>query len=513
MKLHPLVMLIILDGWGLSENIQNNAIALSQTPTIDKLFEKYPWTTIKTSGLSVGLPDGQMGNSEVGHLNLGSGRIVNQDIVRINSSIKENILDSNPTLLNSFKKISTSSSSLHLIGLVSDGGVHSTQEHALSIARIARKSGIKNIFVHAFTDGRDTPPKSGKGFIEKFDFDLRNQAGGKLASLIGRYYSMDRDQRWERTKLCYDLLVEGKGTQTENITESISNSYNQGITDEFLEPHQIVENSKPIGTINDDDLIVSFNFRSDRMRQLTKALTDPDFENFVIRKKPKIDYICMTQYDEQFQLPILFPPLKMDGLFCHILEDANKKCLRIAETEKYPHVTYFFNGGIEKPYKGEKRKMIRSPKVETYDLMPEMSAEGVTNTAVEAILSSEFDAIVLNFANPDMVGHTGKKIAVIKAIEKVDECLGRILDALEKVNGTVLITSDHGNCEQLWDKESDSPHTAHTTNATPCIVVSSNLNIVLKDGGALCDIVPTILSLMGLKKSSAMTGEDLIIGK
>ncbi len=511
MELNPLVMLIILDGWGLSEEIQNNAIALAKTPIIDELFETNPWTKIKTSGLSVGLPDGQMGNSEVGHLNLGSGRIVNQDIVRINSSIEENSLHSNSILLNAFQKISSTNSSLHLIGLVSDGGVHSIQDHALSIAKIAKKRGIKNIFVHAFTDGRDTSPKSGIEFIQKFQSTLKKESGGKLASLIGRYYSMDRDLRWERTRRCYELLVEGKGKETEDILDSISSSYNEGVTDEFLEPYLILENSKPVGIIKDNDLVISFNFRSDRMRQLTKALTDPVFDNFKTQKKPSIDYICMTEYNPEFELPVLFPPQKMEGLFCHILEDAGKKCLRIAETEKYPHVTYFFNGGIEKPSEGEKRKMIPSPKVDTYDLMPDMSADGVTDAVIDAILSIEFDCIVLNFANPDMVGHTGDKNAVIKAVEKVDKSLGRILHILKKVNGTALITSDHGNCEQLWDIESNSPHTSHTTNDTPCILISRDNSRTLRDGGSLCDIAPTVLSLMGLSKSSAMTGENLIL--
>ncbi len=511
MELNPLVMLIILDGWGLSEEIQNNAIALAKTPIIDELFETNPWTKIKTSGLSVGLPDGQMGNSEVGHLNLGSGRIVNQDIVRINSSIEENSLHSNSILLNAFQKISSTNSSLHLIGLVSDGGVHSIQDHGLSIAKIAKKRGIKNIFVHAFTDGRDTPPKSGIEFIQKFQSTLKKESGGKLASLIGRYYSMDRDLRWERTRRCYELLVEGKGKETENILESISSSYNEGVTDEFLEPYLILENSKPVGIIKDNDLVISFNFRSDRMRQLTKALTDPVFDNFKTQKKPIIDYICMTEYNPEFELPVLFPPQKMEGLFCHILEGAGKKCLRIAETEKYPHVTYFFNGGIEKPYEGEKRKMIPSPKVDTYDLMPDMSADGVTDAVIDAILSNEFDCIVLNFANPDMVGHTGDKNSVIKAVEKVDKSLGRILHILKKVNGTALITSDHGNCEKLWDIESNSPHTSHTTNDTPCILISRDNSRTLRDGGSLCDIAPTVLSLMGLSKSSAMTGENLIL--
>tara|TARA_Y100000588_G_scaffold138758_1_gene152575 strand:+ start:3564 stop:5102 length:1539 start_codon:yes stop_codon:yes gene_type:complete len=510
-ELNPLVMLIILDGWGLSEEIQNNAIALAKTPIIDELFETNPWTKIKTSGLSVGLPDGQMGNSEVGHLNLGSGRIVNQDIVRINSSIEENSLHSNSILLNAFQKISSTNSSLHLIGLVSDGGVHSIQDHALSIAKIAKKRGIKNIFVHAFTDGRDTSPKSGIEFIQKFQSTLKKESGGKLASLIGRYYSMDRDLRWERTRRCYELLVEGKGKETEDILDSISSSYNEGVTDEFLEPYLILENSKPVGIIKDNDLVISFNFRSDRMRQLTKALTDPVFDNFKTQKKPSIDYICMTEYNPEFELPVLFPPQKMEGLFCHILEDAGKKCLRIAETEKYPHVTYFFNGGIEKPSEGEKRKMIPSPKVDTYDLMPDMSADGVTDAVIDAILSIEFDCIVLNFANPDMVGHTGDKNAVIKAVEKVDKSLGRILHILKKVNGTALITSDHGNCEQLWDIESNSPHTSHTTNDTPCILISRDNSRTLRDGGSLCDIAPTVLSLMGLSKSSAMTGENLIL--
>ena len=509
MELNPLVMLIILDGWGLSENFENNAIALAATPVIDEIFEKNSWTRIKTSGLSVGLPEGQMGNSEVGHLNLGAGRIVNQDIVRINSSIKENSLDLNPVLSDAFHEVADSDSSLHLIGLVSDGGVHSVQNHALSIAKIARSNGIRNIFVHAFTDGRDTPPKSGIEFVRKFSSVLKKESEGKLASLIGRYYSMDRDQRWDRTRRCYELLVEGKGKKTDNIIESIANSYKEGVTDEFLGPHLILENSKPVGTIKDNDLVISFNFRSDRMRQITKALTDPNFEKFEIQRKPKIDYICMTQYDEKFQLPILFPPIKMEGLFCHVLEDADKKCMRIAETEKYPHVTYFFNGGIEQPFKGEKRKMVASPKVDTYDLLPEMSAEAVTDAAVDAIVSSEFDCIVLNFANPDMVGHTGDKVPVIKAVEEVDKSIGRILDALQKVKGTALITSDHGNCEQLWDFKSGSPHTAHTMNDTPCIIVSPDFSGVLRKGGALCDIAPTVLSLMGLKKSPEMTGEDL----
>ena len=457
----------------------------------------------------MGLPEGQMGNSEVGHLNLGAGRVVNQDIVRIGRAIEDGSFGRIPALLGAVRAAEAAGGAVHLIGLVSDGGVHSHQDHGVAVARLARKEGVERIFAHAFTDGRDTPPRSGLNFVERFAADLKREAGGRVATVMGRYYAMDRDKRWERTQRAYRALVAGEGIPAPDPLAAIRDSYAKDVTDEFIEPRVIQEKGTPLARIQDGDAVICFNFRSDRARQLTRALAIPSFDGFGVAGRPRVRYACMTEYDETFGLPIAFPLESRAGLFCHALEAAGKTCLRVAETEKYPHVTFFFNGGVEEPPKGERRIMIPSPKVATYDLQPEMSAEGVTQAVLKALGEGVDDAIVVNFANPDMVGHTGVEAAAIRAVETVDACLGRVLGALGAKGGAAVVTADHGNCEQMWDEENQSPHTAHTLNDTPCILVAPGFGGSLRGGGALCDVAPTLLGLMGIAPTPEMTGRDL----
>jgi 2,3-bisphosphoglycerate-independent phosphoglycerate mutase len=502
-------MLIVLDGWGLREERSHNAVAIARTPVMDSLLASRPHTRLRTSGRAVGLPEGQMGNSEVGHLNLGAGRVVYQDILRIDRAIEDGSLDQNPVLREAAQAAKRSGGAFHLIGLVSDGGVHSRQDHGVAVARLARREGVERIFAHAFTDGRDTPPQSGKDFVGKFAADLAREAGGRIATVMGRYYAMDRDKRWERTERAYRALVRGEGIPVDDPVAGILDSYAKEVTDEFIEPRVVQAGGRPLARIQDGDAVVCFNFRSDRARQITRALALPSFDGFDVSGRPRVHYACMTEYDETFGLPVAFPLESRTGLFCHALEAAGKTCLRTAETEKYPHVTFFFNGGVEEPPRGERRVMVPSPKVATYDLQPEMSAEGVTQVVLRAIEEGRDDAIVLNYANPDMVGHTGVEEAAVKAVETVDACLGRVLRALEAKGGAAVVTADHGNCEQMWDEAHDSPHTAHTLNDTPCIVIAPGFSGPLRAGGALCDVAPTLLGLMGVKPTPEMTGRDL----
>lgn len=502
-------MLIVLDGWGFSDERAHNAVALADTPTMDALLTHRPHTRLVTSGRAVGLPDGQMGNSEVGHLNLGAGRVVDQDIVRIDRSIEAGDFFELLPFVECIQKAKENGGALHVIGLVSDGGVHSLQDHGVALARLGRKIGVERIFAHAFTDGRDTPPRSGLDFVGRYEESLRREAGAELATVIGRYYAMDRDRRWERNERAYRAMVAGEGVRARSAAEAIEASYAQGVTDEFIEPVVLCEDGRPVGLIRDGDAVICMNFRADRVRQITRAFTDDGFDGFDVSGGPSVHYACMTEYDERFTLPVAFPPLRMEGLFCHALAGAGKTCLRVAETEKYPHVTYFFNGGEEEPPPGERRHMVPSPKVATYDLKPEMSAEGVTEVVLDAIGRGEDDAIILNYANPDMVGHTGVESAAVRATGFVDACLGRVLDALERVGGAAVVTADHGNCETMWDAENDCPHTAHTLNETPCIVVAPGFAEPLRPGGALCDVAPTLLGLMGVTPPPQMTGEDL----
>ncbi len=503
------VMLIVLDGWGLSGAHDHNAVALADTPTMDTLITHRPHTRLLTSGRAVGLPDGQMGNSEVGHLNLGAGRVVNQDIVRISHSIESGDFFGLSPLAENIQKAKKKAGALHILGLVSDGGVHSLQDHGVALARLGRKIGIERIFAHAFTDGRDTPPRSGLEFVRRYEEDLRRETGAELATVIGRYYAMDRDRRWERTERAYRAMTAGEGIHAPSATEAIKKSYTQGVTDEFIEPVVLVGHGCPVGLIRDGDAVICMNFRSDRVRQITRAFTDERFDGFDNSGGPAVHYACMTEYDERFTLPVAFPPLRMEGLFCHAVAEAGKTCLRVAETEKYPHVTYFFNGGEEEPRLGERRHMVPSPKVPTYELKPEMSAGEVTQIVLNAIAQGEDDAIVLNYANPDMVGHTGVEKAAVRAVGFVDKCLGHVLESLESVGGAAVVTADHGNCETMWDAENDCPHTAHTLNETPCIVAAPGFDGPLRSGGALCDVAPTLLGLMGISPPPEMTGKDL----
>ncbi len=505
------VMLIVLDGWGISGERIHNAVALADAPTMDALLAHRPHTRLVTSGRAVGLPDGQMGNSEVGHLNLGAGRVVDQDIVRIDRSIERGDFFELSPLVECIQKARSGGGALHILGLVSDGGVHSLQDHGVALARLGKKIGIERIFAHAFTDGRDTPPRSGLGFVGRYAEGLRREAGARLATLMGRYYAMDRDERWRRNERAYQAMVAGEGALARSAAEAVEASYARGVTDEFIEPVVLGENGRPVGLIRNGDAVICMNFRADRVRQLTRVLTDEQFEGFDVSGRPSVHYACMTEYDERFRLPVAFPPLRMEGLFCHALADAGRTCLRVAETEKYPHVTYFFNGGEEEPPEGERRRMVPSPKVATYDLKPEMSAAEVTRVVLEAIERGDEDAIVLNYANPDMVGHTGVESAAVQAVGFVDACLGRVLDALERAGGAAVVTADHGNCETMWDAENDCPHTAHTLNETPCVVVAPEFEGPLRSGGALCDVAPTLLGLMGISLPPEMTGEDLRI--
>ena len=505
------VMLIVLDGWGLSEERAHNAVALADTPTMDALLAGRPSARLATSGRAVGLPEGRMGNSEVGHLNLGAGRAVEQDVVRIDRAIESGAFYALPAFVECVRKAKTQGGALHVLGLVSDGGVHSLQEHGAALARLGREAGIGRVFAHAFTDGRDAPPRSGLGFVSRYEKSLRREAGAELATLTGRYYAMDRDGRWERTARAYRAMTAGEGARARSAAEAVEASYVRGVTDEFIEPVALGAGGRPAGLIRDGDAVICMNFRADRARQITRLFTEEAFDRLELPERPRVHYACMTEYDARFGLPVAFPPLRMRGLFHHALAEAGRTCLRVAETEKYPHVTYFFNGGEETPAPGERRRMVPSPQVATYDMKPEMSAEEATRVAIDAIEGGEEDAIVLNYANPDMVGHTGVESAAARAVGFVDACLGRVLDALEKAGGAAVVTADHGNCETMWDAENACPHTAHTLNETPCVLVAPGFGGALRPGGALRDVAPTLLGLMGIAPPPEMTGRDLRI--
>ncbi len=503
------VMLIVLDGWGLRESSAHNAIALARTPVMDRLMAARPLTRLRTCGHSVGLPEGQMGNSEVGHLNLGAGRVVNQDIVRIEKAIEDGSFFKNPSFLGAIRAAGAEGGALHILGLVSDGGVHSLQDHGVALARLARREGLGRVFAHAFMDGRDTPPRGGRAYLEEYAAGLAREGGGRIATVMGRYYAMDRDRRWERTERAYRAMAEGAGIPCADPLSAVEESYAQEVTDEFIEPRVVQAGGAPVGLIREGDAVIGFNFRADRIRQITRALTGPAFDSFETPGRPRVHYVCLTNYDETFDLPVAFPRLEMQGLFCHALAAAGKTCLRVSETEKYPHVTYFFNGGSEEPPPGELRHMVPSPRVATYDLQPEMNAREVTEVILESIAEEKTDAIVLNYANPDMVGHTGVEEAAVRAVETVDTQLGRVIEALEAAGGAALVTADHGNCEQMWDEANASPHTAHTLNETPCILIAPGFEGPLRGGGALCDVAPTLLGMMGLPPAPEMTGADL----
>ena len=506
-KLKPLV-LTILDGWGFSPAVEDNAVALAKKPTYDHLIATYPTTLIQTSGPFVGLPEGQMGNSEVGHMNIGAGRVIYMDVTRIDMLIGSGEFFSNPVLTNAMSK--AEGQRLHLLGLCSDGGVHAQLTHLYALLEMAKKHGLKDVFVHCFMDGRDTPPESGAGYIEQLEKKMREIGIGKIASVSGRYYAMDRDKRWDRIERAFGAMVLGNGIRAQSAVQAVRNSYERGVTDEFIEPVTIVDaRNEPAGLIREDDSIIMFNYRADRAREITMALTDFSLEKPSRSLVPKnLTYTMMTQYDKNFGLPFVLPPEHPDNILAEVMERAGWKNLRIAETEKYAHVTYFFNGGNEKPYKGEERELVASPKVATYDLMPQMSAGEVTEKAVHAIEQNDFDVIVMNYANADMVGHSGKLEPTVRACEAVDAGLGEIYKALKRCSGTWLITADHGNAETMVDPITKGPHTYHTTNPVPLICMS-NSGFQLRPNGALKDIAPTVLGILGESKPAQMAGEDL----
>lgn len=510
-----LTMLVIMDGFGITDETEGNAVKMAKTPNLTKLFETCPNTLIEASGRAVGLPDGQMGNSEVGHINIGAGRIVDQELMRITRTIENGEFFKNKVLVEAIENAKKNNSALHTYGLVSPGGVHSHTDHMLAVVEMAKKMGLDRVYVHCFMDGRDVPPSSGKGYIEDLENKLASIGNGKIASVSGRYYAMDRDNRWERVEKAYAAMVYGEGNTANSAVEAMQNSYDAGATDEFVIPTVIVENGKPVATIKDNDSIVFFNFRPDRAREITRTLIYDDFNGFERKVAPKnLYYVTMTQYDESFgdKVHIAFEPEGTPkNMLAEYLSNNGLTQLHIAETEKYAHVTFFFNSGLNDPFNNEDRILIPSPKVATYDLKPSMSAYEVTDAVVEQIEACKYDVIILNFANCDMVGHTGVIPAAVEAVETVDTCVGKVLDALNKVKYNLFITADHGNAEKMVDPVTKQPHTAHTTNKVPFICVSNiHDNVELKDGGKLADIAPTMLDIMGMKIPKEMTGESLI---
>ncbi len=506
-------VLMILDGYGLSDMAEGNAIKEAKTPVMDLLLERYPHAKGYASGLDVGLPKGQMGNSEVGHLNIGAGRIVYQELTRISKEIDDADFFKNPELVSAMEKCKKHGSALHIMGLLSDGGVHSHNTHLYALIKMAKENSLNKVYIHAFMDGRDTPPTSGKKYIELLEEEIRNIGVGKIATVSGRYYAMDRDKRWDRVEKAYDAIMEGKGNKANSAEECMDNSYSAGVTDEFIIPTIIVdENGLPTGKIEENDSIIFFNFRPDRARQITRSIVDEQFNGFVREKKLKsFFFVCFTRYDDTLpNVHIAFKPQRLDNTLGEYISSLGLKQLRVAETEKYAHVTFFFNGGVEDPNKGEDRILVPSPKVATYDLKPEMSAYEVSDVLVENILSKKYDLIIVNFANSDMVGHTGVMEAAIKAVEAVDECIGRAVDALLEAEGQMLICADHGNSDQMIDYETGEPMTAHTTNPVPLVLVNYADGIGIKDG-KLCDLAPTLLAMMDLPKPNEMTGESLLV--
>jgi 2,3-bisphosphoglycerate-independent phosphoglycerate mutase len=535
----PLI-LIILDGWGYAPPSDANAISLARKPNYDRLLAEFPNTLIHTSGRYVGLPTGQMGNSEVGHLNIGAGRVVYMDITKIDLMIENGELFSNPALVEAMKKACTGGRRLHFFGLLSDGGVHSHQNHLYALLRMAKQNGVDRVFVHCFMDGRDTLPTNGAGYLEQLQQKMRDYNVGQIATVSGRYYAMDRDRRWEREKKAFDAMVCGdaEGGRYIEAVQGVKDSYNRGVTDEFIIPFVVTDNrGEPVSTIRDGDVCVNFNFRADRARQITRCLARnshftrqdgrelegwEDLDRVIPRDRvPKdLTYVCMTRYDKNFTLPVVSPPESLTNILANVMADRNLRNLRVAETEKYAHVTYFFNGGVEKPFPGEDRVMVQSPKVATYDLKPQMSAQGVADAVVKAIANNTFDVMVVNFANADMVGHSGKIPPTITAVETVDGCLGQIYAALSQHGGAMIVTADHGNAEQMIDPATGGPQTAHTTNPVPFIVVAEHAvtpgqfkgdarRFTLRPDGALQDIAPTMLGILGVVPPKEMTGHDL----
>ena len=499
------VLLCIMDGWGISKDTEYNAVYSANTPNYDNFLKTMPNTILHADGLNVGLPEGQMGNSEVGHLNIGAGRIVYQELTRINKAIDDGTFFENQEFINAINHVKKNNSALHIYGLVSPGGVHSSMKHLNALIEMAAKNNLKDVYVHAFLDGRDTPPESAVEYLAETEKVLAKYDLPKIASIIGRYWAMDRDKRWERVERAYNCLTLGYGVKRSDSNSAITQSYQDGITDEFVEPTVISQRR-----IEDNDAVIFFNYRPDRAREITRAFNDKDFDGFERQKVIKnLYYVCMTQYDETFDIPVAFKPQTLTNILGDVLDDNNIKQFRTAETEKYAHVTFFFNGGVEKSGKLEDRALVKSPSVATYDMQPQMSAPQVCDNVLHALDNDEYGFILVNFANPDMVGHTGKMDAAVKACETVDECVGKIAKkALEK-NVVMIVTADHGNAEWMYNKETHSPQTAHTTNPVPFIVISKD-KIELNKEGALCDIAPTVLDIMGIKKPDEMTGNSMI---
>ena len=503
----PLV-LVVLDGWGLRDDKDNNAIKLARTPAYTEILERFPHSSLTASGEAVGLPAGQMGNSEVGHTTMGAGRVIYQDLTRIDKSIKDGEFFENKALLNA----AGGKGALHLIGLLSPNGVHSHENHLYALIELAARRKLDRVFVHVLTDGRDTSPTGGVKYIAALERVMQKAGTGRVASVGGRYYGMDRDKRWERTKKAYEAITGVNPTHARSAVDYVQKSYEKGVTDEFVEPATVVDaDDKPVGPLQDGDSVIFFNYRSDRGRQLTRALALVDFDGFERRPCPKIAMTTMTQYDPTFTFPVVFPPQSFTGTFGEVISGLGLTNLRVAETEKYAHVTYFFNCGIEKPYNGEDRLLVPSQKVATYDLAPEMSAKGICDTLVNDVTGRKHDVIICNFANADMVGHTGKLEAAVRAVEILDGCLARIVTAVRDAGGMLLITADHGNAEQMWDPIANEPHTAHTSNPVPVILVNGPKGARLREGGSLRDVSPTMLGILGLEKPKEMTGADLRI--
>ena len=507
-------VLMILDGYGLNERKDHNAIAEAKTPVMDKLMAECPFVKGYASGLAVGLPDGQMGNSEVGHLNMGAGRIVYQELTRITKEIEDGDFFENKALLHAMENAKENGTSLHMYGLLSDGGVHSHNTHLYALLEMAKRHGLSKVYVHCFLDGRDTPPESGKDFVQALQDKMEEIGVGQIATVSGRYYAMDRDNRWDRIEKAYAALTKGEGVTANSGVEAVAQSYEKGETDEFVLPTVVLTDGAPTATIQDGDSIIFFNFRPDRAREITRTFCCDEFDGFDRGPRKKVVYVCFTEYDVTIpNKEIAFEKVSITNTFGEFLAAHHMTQARIAETEKYAHVTFFFNGGVEAPNEGEDRILVKSPKVATYDLKPEMSAYEVCDRLVEAIKSGKYDVIITNFANPDMVGHTGVEPAAIKAIEAVDECVGRVVEALKEADGQMFICADHGNAEQLVDYETSEPFTAHTTNPVPFILVNYDSAYTLREGGCLADIVPTLIEMMGMEQPKEMTGKSLLIRK
>ncbi|MCH1983098.1 2,3-bisphosphoglycerate-independent phosphoglycerate mutase [Ruminococcus sp. OA3] len=510
MKKQPTV-LMILDGYGLNDRCEANAVCEARTPVMDQLMSQCPFVRGNASGLAVGLPDGQMGNSEVGHLNMGAGRIVYQELTRITKEIEDGDFFKNEALLAAVKNAKERGSAIHFMGLLSDGGVHSHNTHLYGLLEMAKKEGLNKVFVHCFLDGRDTPPSSGKGYIEELQQKMKEIGVGEIGVVSGRYYAMDRDNRWDRVELAYRALTRGEGVKGTDAAEAVQASYDDGKTDEFVLPTVMERDGQPVTVIRDGDSVVFFNFRPDRAREITRAFCDDEFAGFDRGGRLDLMYVCFTDYDDTIQNKLVaFHKVRIENTFGQYLAANHMTQARIAETEKYAHVTFFFNGGIEEPNEGEERILVKSPKVPTYDMQPEMSAYEVCDRLVEAIRSGKYDVIIINFANPDMVGHTGVEDAAIKAVEAVDACVGRAVDAVKEVNGQMFICADHGNAEQLVDYETGEPFTAHTVNPVPFILVNADPAYGLREGGCLADIAPTLIELMGMVQPEEMTGKSLL---